>query len=129
MKNLELLSELLETSASACENFIISEIALNDGNVELSQKASRDGQQLLKTLIKDTFLEFKEEFDTVSTNCLDYDYPNNMELIKALNSITKNGGALLGCDDEKIVKIIAEKLQQSINTAVEIYINLFENWI
>lgn len=127
MKNLELLSELLETSASACENFIISEIALNDGNVELSQKASKDGQQLLKTLIKDTFLQFKEEFNTVSAETLDYDYPNNMELIKALNSLSKNGGALLGTDDDKIVKILAEKLQQSINTVIEIYTNLFEN--
>ena len=127
MKNLALISELLQTSASACDNFIKSQIALEDGDVQACQNASQKGQQLVRTLIKDTFEEFEEEYKTSISDCLDYDYPNNMELIKALNSITKNGGALLGCDDEKIVKIIAEKLQQSINTAVEIYINLFEN--
>ena len=39
MENLELLSELLQTSATACENFIKSEMALNDGDVEACQKA------------------------------------------------------------------------------------------
>ena len=33
MKNLSLLSELLESSSTACELFIKSEIALNDGEI------------------------------------------------------------------------------------------------
>ena len=76
MLNFELLSELLETSATACENFLKSEIALNDGDVELCQKYSKDGQQLVKTLIKDTFKEFRDEFNCNIEDVQDYDYPN-----------------------------------------------------
>ena len=43
MANIKLLSELLETSASACENFIKSEMALNDGEIMESQKHSKNG--------------------------------------------------------------------------------------
>ena len=127
MLNFELLSELLETSATACENFLKSEIALNDGDVELCQKYSKDGQQLVKTLIKDTFKEFKDEFNCNIEDVQDYDYPNNMELVVALNSISKNIGALLSSDDDKIKNLIIEKLCKSINTVIEIYLTLFEN--
>ncbi len=127
MLNFELLSELLETSATACENFLKSEIALNDGDVELCQKYSKDGQQLVKTLIKDTFKEFRDEFNCNIEDVQDYDYPNNMELVVALNSISKNIGALLSSDDDKIKNLIIEKLCKSINTVIEIYLTLFEN--
>ena len=127
MLNFELLSELLETSATACENFLKSEIALNDGDVELCQKYSKDGQQLVKTLIKDTFKEFRDEFNCNIEDVQDYDYPNNMELVVALNSISKNIGALLSSDDDKIKNLIIEKLCKSINAVIEIYLALFEN--
>lgn len=127
MENLELLSELLQTSATACENFIKSEMALNDGDVEACQKASKRGQQLIKTLIGDTFEEFQEEMETSSQDVLDYDYPNNFELIKALNNLSINVGGMLGAEDDKIEKMFAEKVQQSINTIKEIYLALFEN--
>lgn len=127
MLNFDLLSELLETSATACENFLKSEMALNDGDVELCQKYSKDGQQLVKTLIKDTFKEFRDEFNCNIEDVQDYDYPNNMELVVALNSISKNIGALLSSDDDKIKNLIIEKLCKSINTVIEIYLALFEN--
>ena len=127
MLNFELLSELLETSATACENFLKSEIALNDGDVELCQKYSKDGQQLVKTLIKDTFKEFRDEFNCNIEDVQDYDYPNNMELVVALNKNNKNIGALLSSDDDKIKNLIIEKLCKSINTVIEIYLTLFEN--
>ncbi len=127
MENLDLLSELLETSATACEKFLKSEISLNDGEVELCQKYSKDGQQLIKTLINDTFEEFKEKFNIDLNDVLDYDYPNNMELVVALNSLSINVGALLSCEDEKIQAMYLEKLAKSINTIKEIYISLFEN--
>ncbi len=125
--NLQLLSELLQTSASACEQFIKSEMALNDGDVDLCQKASKDGQQLIKTLIADTFDEFQEEFNSLTNQTNDYDYPNNFELIKALNNLSINVGGMLGAEDDRILKMYAEKAQQSINTVKEIYLALFEN--
>ena len=127
MKNLALISELLQTSASACDNFIKSQIALEDGDVQVCQNASQKGQQLVRTLIKDSFEEFEEEFDAKTSECLDYDYPNNMELIKALNSLSVNVGGLLGSEDDKIADMFAKKIQISINTIKEIYLALFEN--
>lgn len=127
MKNLSLLSELLESSSTACELFIKSEIALNDGEIEICQKFSKEGQQLLKTLISDTFIEFNEFYDLDIQECLDYDYPNNMELIKSLTNLSKFIGGLIGSDDEKIEIMYAKNVIKSINTVKEIYIALYEN--
>ncbi len=127
MKNLSLLSELLESSSTACELFIKSEIALNDGEIEICQKFSKEGQQLLKTLISDTFIEFNEFYDLDVQECLDYDYPNNMELIKSLTIFSKFIGGLIGSDDEKIEIMYAKNVIKSINTVKEIYIALYEN--
>ncbi len=127
MKNLALISELLQTSASACDNFIKSQIALEDGDVQACQNASQKGVQLIKAMIKDSFEEFEKEYKTSISDCLDYDYPNNMELIKALNSLSVNVGGLLGSEDDKIADMFAKKIQISINTIKEIYLSLFAN--
>lgn len=127
MKNLSLLSELLESSSTACELFIKSEIALNDGEIEICQKFSKEGQQLLKTLISDTFIEFREFYGLDVQECLDYDYPNNMELIKSLTILSKFIGGLIGSDDEKIEIMYAKKVIKALNTIKEIYIALYEN--
>ncbi len=122
------LIELLEASASACNNFIKSEIALNDGEVELSQKYSRDGQVLVKSMINDTFKEIQEEIGEADGETNDYDYPNNFELLRALNEITIHiGGYLSAEEDENIKKIVGKKLSKTINTTKEIYLALYEN--
>lgn len=126
MENLSLLAELLEASAHACNCFIKGEMALNDGDVETCQKANKEGQVLVNALIKDTFLEIEEEFGENDNQTNDYDYPNNLELIKALNEITMQVGALLSAD-ENIKKIVLPALFRAINTAKEIYLALFEN--
>lgn len=128
MENLDLLAELLEASAHACNCFIKGEIALNDGNVEDCQKANKEGQVLVNALIKDTFWEIEEEFGENNGQTNDYDYPNNLELIKSLNEITMQVGSLLASiDDENIKKIVIPQLYKSINTSKEIYLALFEN--
>ena len=124
--NLDLLAELLEASAHACNCFIKGEIALNDGDVEGCQKANKEGQVLLNALIKDTFLEIEEQYGENNGATNDYDYPNNLELIKSLNEITMQVGSLLSADDN-IKKIVIPQLYKAINTAKEIYLALFEN--
>lgn len=120
--------ELLEGVSAANSAFIRSEIALNDGDIEASQKYSKEGQTLVKSMIKDTFQEVKEEFELDEEECNDYDYPNNLELIKALNDIAMNSALYLSSkDDENISKIFKKKILQAINTAREIFISLYEN--
>lgn len=126
--NLDILAELIETSAHAANSFIKSEMALNDGDVEACQKYSKEGQTLVKTLKNDTFLEIEEELGENDEDVNGYDYPNNMELIKALNEIVMAAGSILSArEDENILKIVTKTLYKAINTAKEIYSQLFEN--
>lgn len=126
--NLDVLAELIETSAHAANCFIKSEMALNDGDVEACQKYSNEGQTLVKTLKNDTFLETEEELGQNNEDVNDYDYPNNMELIKALNEVVMSAGSILAArDDENILKIVTKTLYKAINTSKEIYSQLFEN--
>ena len=126
--NLDLLAELIEATSNACNLFIKSEMALNDGDVEACQKYSKEGQTLVKTLKKDTFIEIEEEFGENNGDTNDYDYPNVMELIKSLNEILMSAGSMLGSrGDENILKITVKGLYKAINTTKEIFEALYEN--
>ena len=125
---MEELYELLEASASACNNFIKCEMALNDGDVEASQRYSRAGQVLVRALVNDTFKEIEEEIGENDGQTNEYDYPNNFELLRALSEISIHVGGLLSAeDDEKIKKIVEKNLLHTINTVKEIYLALYEN--
>jgi len=127
MKNLPLYAELLEASSNANRAFIKSEMALNDGNLEDCQKFSREGQVLVRALIKDTFIEVDELGENNGENN-DYDYPNNFELIKSLNDISVAVSACFAAqEDESVIKIVMPSLFKAINTTKEIFLALFEN--
>ena len=100
----KLLSELLETSANACDAFIKSEIALNDGDLTTSQKSSKNGQTLMKALILDTFNEVEEALGENLQETFDYDYANVLELIRSLNEISMYIGAYIEAEEE-VIKI------------------------
>lgn len=127
MENLYILAELLETTSSAVDCFVRSEMALNDGDVESCQRFSKKGQILVNALIKDTFLEVQEAYGKEIEETNDYDYPNNFELIKALNQVVMYASGLLAEDIDKVKDIILTNLFKAINTAKEIYLALFEN--
>lgn len=123
----KLLSELLETSANACDAFIKSEIALNDGDTATSQKFSKNGQTLMKALILDTFIEVEEALGENLQETFDYDYANVLELIRSLNEISMYVGAYIEAEEEVIKNIAIKNLFKAINTSKEIYLALFEN--
>lgn len=123
----KLLSELLETSANACDAFIKSEIALNDGDLTTSQKSSKNGQTLMKALILDTFNEVEEALGENLQETFDYDYANVLELIRSLNEISMYIGAYIEAEEEVIKNIAIKNLFKAINTSKEIYLALFEN--
>ena len=123
----KLLSELLETSANACDAFIKSEIALNNGDTATSQKSSKNGQTLMKALILDTFNEVEEALGENLQETFDYDYANVLELIRSLNEISMYVGAYIEAEEEVIKNIAIKNLFKAINTSKEIYLALFEN--
>ena len=126
MENAETLN-LLETSANACNFFIKSEMALNDGDIASSQKYSKNGQVLMKALVDDVFFEVEEELGENLGEVNEYDYPNNMELIKSLNEIAMALGSYMTSTDVTIKNIAVKKLYKAMNTSKEIYLALYQN--
>ncbi len=127
MEDLSLYAELIEATSNANKAFIKSDMALNDGNVEESQKYSKEGQVLMRALIRDTFLEI-DELGENNGSVNDYDYPRIQELIISLNDILVCVGTIIASiDDENVLKIIMPQLYKAINTSKEIYMALFEN--
>lgn len=127
MANLDIIAELLETTANACDSFIKCEMMVNDGEIQESQKYSKNGQILMKALIKDCFKEIEEVIGENIQETNDYDYPNNMELIKALNQISMYLGSYLSASEDLVKNITIKNLFKAINTAKEIYEALYEN--
>ena len=127
MANLDIIAELLEATANACDSFIKCEMMVNDGEIQESQKYSKNGQILMKALIKDCFKEIEEVIGENIQETNDYDYPNNMELIKALNQISMYLGSYLSASEDLVKNIAIKNLFKAINTAKEIYEALYEN--
>ncbi len=127
MANSDVISELLETTANACNNFIQSEMKMNDGEIQDAQKFSKNGQILMKALINDCFKEVEEAIGENIQETNDYDYPNNMELIKSLNEINMALGSYLSAEEDIVKNIAVKNLFKAINTAKEIYLALYEN--
>lgn len=127
MEKQELIAELLETTANACNCFIKAEMKINDGDIAGSQSDTKKGQALMKALISDTFLEAEEELGENNGETNDYDYPNNMELIKSLNEICMHLGSFMSSNEDIVKNIALKNLFKAINTAKEIYSSLYEN--
>lgn len=127
MENKKLLVELLETVSHAENAFLSAEIKINDGEIAKSQADTKKGQTLMKALISDTFKEMEEEFMVETSETNDYDYANNMELIKSLNEICMHLASFVGAEDELVKNISLKNLFKATNTAKEIYLSLYEN--
>ena len=125
------LSELIEHSSHSSELLIAGEIALNDGDLELSQKYNIDAQNLLNTMVKDIFEETKQELNITSDKVDDYDIATTLELAKQLAKLSNNAasyiGVVLDSQNSVILGIVSNKIITAINTVVEIYNAIFNN--
>ena len=130
-KKVKVLSELIEHSATVSKLLVTSEMALNDGDLNTSQKKNIEAQNLLKTMVKDIFAEAQDVLVVKSEGTDDYDIPCTMELIKMLTMLSQNTANLIGilCDGDGggIADIIAKKIIININTIVEIHNSIFNN--
>lgn len=127
----KIMSETIEHSGQVCKLFVSSEIALNDGDTELSVKCNKDGQQLYSTMSKDVFVEIKDILNVSTDETLDYDYPSVLELSKVLSDLNYNLGRYIGLElnnqGDSVKDIVANKIMTDINTCNEIYDMLFNN--
>lgn len=126
------LNELLQTSAHACKLLLSSEIAINDGAIADCQKYTKEAQDLVLFLTKDTFLEFEEKFETTNIkDILSYDIPSTLVLAKTLTNLQFNIGILLSFNDETqsgtLEKTTINNIQKDINTIKKLYNELYNN--
>ena len=128
---LKVLSETIEHGGQVCKLFVASEIALNDGDMELSIKYNKDAQQLFSTMSKDVFVEIKEMLNVSTDEVLDYDYPSVLELARAVSDMNYNLARYISLEldnqGDNLKDIVAYKIMVAINTSNEIYDMLFNN--
>ena len=130
MEKIKLLAEIIEQAGHSAKSLTLSEIAMNDGDIAECQKQSKHAQELLATMVRDVFEEFEQEYGELGDQTNDYDYPNNLELVKALNDLTYNLGILIGLMLENMNNLlvgVVNKTKVSIATVKEIYLALYEN--
>ena len=130
-KKVKVLSELIEHSATVSKLLVTSEMALNNGDLNTSQKKNIEAQNLLKTMVKDIFAEAQDVLVVKLEGTDDYDIPCTMELIRILTMLSQNTANLIGilCDEEggSVADIIAKKIVTNINTIIEIHNAIFNN--
>lgn len=127
----KVLAEFIEQAGYVIKKGIASEMAMNDGDVLLCQKNTKEVQTFLKTMVKDVFEECKEVLGVADVQTNDYDIPTMMELVKQLAEGVYYAGVLLGLLNEEAVsaaqKTTSESLVKSLLTVTEIYQAMFEN--
>lgn len=131
LDSLKTLFEVLEVSSNVQKYLIDGEIALNDGDVSLTQKCSSNASQLLDVMINDSFLELVEMLDIEHNEVNDYDYPSTLDLLKQLSLVNEHIAQLLNLFaddyDDKVGNIIKINLIKAINTVTEIATSLYFN--
>ncbi len=131
MEYLSKIGELIENCGQISKLLISSEIAINDGDLALSQKSMVEAQALIKVMLEDVFLEVKEEFNIDNKDVFDYDIPTTLELVKFFNDAVYNAGVLINLlidkGGEEIIKSIQTKIVKDLNTIEEIATAIFFN--
>ena len=131
MEIIEKLGELIENCGTINDYLIKGQMALEDGDIMLSQKYNKNAQGLLKACIGDVFEEVKEVLDCDIAEVNDYDLPIIFELVRQVNLCNQYAGSyltLLEGESEDIGKNIVKKsLLKSINTVIEINNAIFDN--
>ena len=130
-EEITVLVEAIEHTSEVAKLFTTSEIALNDGDAEGSQKYTKMAQQLFDTMKKDIILEVKEVLGVTCPDVLDYDFQSILELVKFLSEASTNIARYLGIvlsnNSVSTKEILAKKIVNDYNTAIEIYDLLFNN--
>jgi len=130
-EKLKILYELLQSAAQVNKSLISCEIAMNDGEIMLCQKHTKEAQALLKTMVGDVFEEYAEEFGSAETGVNAYDIPNNLELARQTAVLMMDIGLLLGMIGENVGVSLRQgtelSIAKDINTITEIYKQIYAN--
>lgn len=127
----DVLCELMSVSSHLCSLLVGSEIAMNDGDISQSQNFTKQAQNLMSVVIGDTFAEFEENFETSTSDICDYDIPCTLELSRQCSQICYYTSTLISLLQQQKQDVVFENtanlVSKHINTAKQIYNQLFEN--
>ena len=131
MEEIKKLGELIENCGHLSKLLLTSEIAMNDGELELSQKNMKEAQRLVKVMLDDVFNEGAEMFEIECNDVLDYDLPTTLEMVKAMNDATYNAGILINLildkSSETIIESVKIKILKALNAIDEMAQAIFFN--
>ena len=131
MEEIKKLGELIENCGHLSKLLLTSEIAMNDGELELSQKNMKEAQRLVKVMLDDVFNEVAEMFEIECNDVLDYDLPTTLEMVKAMNDATYNAGILINLildkSSETIIESVKIKILKALNAIDEMAQAIFFN--
>jgi len=130
-QKLKVLYELLQNAAQVNKSLISCEIAMNDGEIQLCQKHTKEAQMLLHTMVGDVFEEFAEEFDVTDAGVNAYEIPNNLELARQTAVLMMDISLLLGMIGDNVGVSLRGSTEtaiaRDINTIIEIYKQIYAN--
>ena len=120
--------ELLENTAEASKLLVCSQLALDDGDLSLSQKHFLQAKDILATLTNDTFKEVAELANDPTDECEDYDI-SQLNLASLLMGACKIASTLLDIDINNPTNptkdALLTKLVTLLNACTELYGILF----
>lgn len=128
---IEKLAELVEQCGHSAKLFIKAEMCLKNGDLQGTQKHTKEAAQLVSVMKKDVFLEIAEVLELETEESAEIEDINTLELAKHMCEVTYNSGVLLSLMQdgvaEKICNQIKVKIMQHINAATKLYDAIFEN--
>ncbi len=127
----QLLIEITNHTNHVIKILASSEIAIENGDLQTSLSSTKEARQLLKTIFKDTFLEFESLFNIKSVETNNYDTPTPLELIKNLANLGFNATSLSLLLSENpsgtVVENIKKQIARDMNTIKEIFASIYDN--
>lgn len=127
----EKLAELVEQCGHSAKLFIKAEMCLKNGDLQGTQKYTKQAAQLVSVMKKDVFLEIAEVFEIEMDESAEIEDINTLELANHMCEITYNSGVLLNLMQDniadKICSQVKTKILQHINSATKLYDAIFEN--
>ena len=131
MEEIKKLGELVENCGHISKQLLASEIAMNDGDLALSQKNMMEAQGLVKVMLDDVFKEVIEMFGIETNETVDYDMPTALEMARVMNEAVYNAGVLINLildnGSATIQDSVKTKLVKDLNTIDEIAQAIFFN--
>lgn len=128
MENIRIYEELIEAASESSKLLILSQLAIDDGDLALSQKYFLQVKDILNSLKNDTFEEIKELITDEISDSDDYDI-SSLNLACLLNDCCKTAGILIGMEldnqPDSIKNVMLHKIVKTINACTELFDTLF----